>query len=161
MASEFTAALHSTIQSYTLPGVSSTYFDKVFKGEPNALMPGGKPLARWKVLRTEGSIEGMRTLKGQRQLTLVFEVMAYWPLSATEGSQQSFEDDIATVIVDLPNQLISPTLTASDYTIGGKAVALLTVEREQLVDRALPFPDSAAECRILSFELHAQLLEAS
>ncbi|MCZ7600002.1 MAG: hypothetical protein M5U09_22840 [Gammaproteobacteria bacterium] len=162
MATEFTLTLQSTLEAYVIPGGSGAYFAKVFKGEPNALMPTpGHPLAHWKVLRTEPAPEGIRTLAGQRQLAIVFGVFAYWPLSAAAGKQRSDEDDIATVIVDLPNKPISPTLTATDYTIGGKAVALLTCENTQLVERTNPLPDSPADLRVLSFEIHARLLEAS
>ena len=162
---EFTTKLHEVLAAYTLPGASSAYFAKVFKGEPNALTPvAGKPLARWRVLRSQAAPEGPRVLTGSRQIAVVFGIFAYWAPSASETKQRSDEDDIATVLVDLPNKFISPTITAKDYTIAGKALAVLTVEDTQLVDRSIPLPGSETvqtDQRILSFELHARILEAS
>lgn len=158
MTSELGLTIHSTLQEYTLPGASVAYFAKVFKGEPNALTPtAGQALARWQVVRTQAPPEGVRNLKGDRMVAMVFAIYAYWPLSGLEGSQQSQEDDIATVLIDLPNSFIA--LTATDYTIGGYPVALLTIEDVSPVERLAPFGDT--EMRVLRLELHARVLEAT
>jgi hypothetical protein len=155
---EFTTTLHETLQNYTLPGASSSYFAKVFKGEPNALMPTAQALAKWRVARTEVPPEGARVLTGRRAVACVFIVNCYWPLSGTEGSQQSTEDEIPTVLIDLPTKFIA--LTATDYTIGGYAIAGLTVEDVSSVERLQPFLTSEAEMRVATFEIHARVLEA-
>lgn len=160
MTSELALTIQSKLEGYTLPGGSSAYFVKVFKGEPNALMPtSGKALARWRVARSQVPPEGARVLTGSRQVAIVYVINCYWPLSGTEGAQEAHEDDIATVLIDLPNEFIG--LTPSDYTIGGYPVALLTVEDISSVDRLPPFNDSPVEMRIAQFELHARVLEAT
>jgi hypothetical protein len=161
VTSELTLTLQSTLVAYTLPNGTDRYFEKVFKGEPNALTPGARPVARWKVLRTQPAPEAARSVSGQRMIAMVFGVNAYWPLTSEEDAQQAMEDDIAVVLVDLPAKFIDPTLHGTDYTIAGKAVSLLTVENEQFVERTLPFPDAQRDVRALSFEVHARLLEAS
>lgn len=160
MTSELSLTIHSTLQAYTLPGASSAYFAKVFKGEPEALTPTtGGAVARWHVVRTQPPPEGVRNLKGDRMTAMVFQIHVYWPLTAIEGAQQSQEDDIATVLIDLPNEFIA--LTAANYTIGGYPVALLTVEDVSPVERQTPFINSDREMRILQIELHARVLEAT
>lgn len=163
MTSELGLTIQSTLEAYQLPGGSTRYFAKVFKGEPGALtVTGGKPLARWRVLRSQVPPEGPRVVNGHRMTSVVYGVTAYWPLSAVEGAQQSQEDDIATVLIDLPNRFIA--LTATEYTIGGYPVALLTVEDTSGVERSVPFPSAGvdqAEMRITTWELHARVLEAS
>lgn len=159
MTSELGLTIQETLAEYQIPDGVTPYFAKVFKGEPEALMPTGNPLARWHVVRSQPPPEGVRNLKGDRMTTVVYAIHCYWPLSALEESRESREDDIATVLIDLPNAFIA--LTATDYTIGGYPVALLTVEDVSPVDRAFPFPQSERECRILTFELHARVLEAT
>lgn len=159
---EFSLTIQSTLEAYQIPGGSSAYFAKVYKGEPSALMPTtGRALARWRVLRSERPPEGARTLKsgGDRQTVVVFGISCYWPLTPAEAKQESQEDDIAAVLVDLPNEFIA--LTPSSYTIGGYPLAAITVEDVSSVDRMPPFPESPADMRILTFELHARILEAS
>ncbi len=160
MTSELGLTIQSTLVGYTLPGASVSYFTKVFKGEPEALMPtGGQALARWHVIRSQPPPEGVRNLRGDRMSTVVYGINCYWPLTPSEEKRGSDEDDIAMVLLDLPNDFIA--LTASTYTIGGYPVALLTVEDISGIERASPFPTAANDCRILSFELHARVLEAS
>lgn len=160
MTSELGVTIHETLQGYTLPGASAPYFTKVFKGDPPALMATSKPLARWRVARSQPPPEGVRVLTGSRQVAIVYAINGYWPLSAVEAASENNEDDIATVLIDLPNRFIE--LTATDYTIGGYPVSLLTVEDTSAVDRFVPFPDSGqADMRIAQWELHARVLEAS
>jgi hypothetical protein len=161
VTSELGRTIQQTLEEYTLPGVSSPYFAKVFRGEPQALMPTNRALARWHVIRSQVPPEGARVLTGARQVVIVYLLNCYWPLSASEDTQGTQEDDIATVLIDLPNRFID--LTATDYTIGGYPVALLTVEDTSEVQRVIPFPDSntLAEMRVIQFELHARVLEAS
>lgn len=162
MTTELGLTIDSKLAGYQLPNASSAYFAKVFKGEPNALAPmGGRALARWRVARSQVPPEGARVLTGSRQVAIVYVINCYWPLAGIEEAQETQEDDIATVLIDLPNEFIG--LTASDYTIGGYPVALLTVEDTSTVERLWPFPDSnnSAEMRIVQFELHARVLEAT
>lgn len=159
MTSEFTAMLHQRLQEYVLPGGDAPYFAKVFKGEPEALMPSNAPLCRWHVTRSETPPEGPRVLSGNRMTAAVFQVHCYWPLSASEERRESQEDDIAIVLIDLPNEFIG--LTAADYTIGGYPLAAITVEDITPVERDTPFPMSDRDMRILTFEVHARILEAS
>lgn len=161
MTSELGLTIDSKLVAYQIPGGSSAYFGKVFKGEPGALAPMNRASARWRVARSQPPPEGVRNLKGDRMVTIVYIINCYWPLSASEEAQEAQEDDIAAVLIDLPNEFIG--LTASDYTIGGYAVSLLTVEDVSLVERLVPFPDSGsnAEMRVVQFELHARVLEAT
>jgi hypothetical protein len=157
---EFTTTLHETLQNYTLPGASSSYFAKVFKGNPGALMPTGRPLARWLVASVGEPPEGPRTM-GNVMRVAVFRVFCYWPLSGAEGSTQDTEDDILRVMVDLPPQLIDPTLTSSEYTVAGITVRALTLESVQ--PRELDFPPGSqdAQVNVFQFDIHARLLEES
>lgn len=160
MTSELGLTIDSKLVAYQLPGGSSAYFSKVFKGEPNALMPtSGGALARWRVARSQPPPEGVRTLNGKRMVAIVYIINCYWPLSGLEGAQEAHEDAIGAVLIDLPNEFIG--LTPSDYTIGGYPVAALTVEDVSSVDRLPPFPESTTDMRIAQFELHARVLEAS
>ena len=159
---ELGRTIHSTLAAYQIPGGSSAYFTKVFKGEPEALMPtGGQALARWHVVRSQQPPEGARVIKagGDRMTTVVYQINCYWPLSPLQESMEDKEDDIATVLIHLPNSFLA--LTPASYTIGGYPVAALTVEDVTPVERAFPFPSAERECRILTFELHARVLEAS
>jgi hypothetical protein len=158
VTSEFTTTLHDTLAGYVLPDESDTYFGKVFVGEPNALAPVGKPVARWKIARTEQPPEGARNLKGRRMVACVFHVNCYWPLSGTEGSQANTELSIGRMLIDLPTKFIA--LEATDYTIGGYAISGLTVEDVSSVERLQPFLTSEAEMRVATFEIHARVLEA-
>lgn len=157
---ELGLTIQSTLAAYQLPGASSAYFTKVYRGEPQSLMPtAGQPLVRWKVDRSEVPPEGARVLTGRRATVVVFAVECFWPLSGMEGAQQSHEDDIATVLVDLPTKFIA--LTPTSYTVGGYSVAAITVEDTSPVERTIPFPNvSDAEMRVLRFEVHARILEA-
>ena len=162
--SEFTTVLHEALQEYAIPNGNGAYFAKVFKGEPSALFPSnGPPICRWATTGTRVAPEGPRTLRGERMLAAVFGVFVYWPLAATEGAQQSQEDDISTVMVDLPATLVglSDPDALETYTLAGKTVQLVTVEDPTLVERAFPFPSSEVEMRILTLEVHARMLEAS
>lgn len=160
MTTELGLTIQSTLAAYKLPGASANYFAKVFKGEPSALMPtAGQALARWHVAESRVPPEGPRVISGSRMVELVYLINCYWPLSGAEGAQQSQEDDIATVLIDLPNDFIA--LTAANYTIGGYAVSALTVEDTTTVERATPFPNSESEMRVAQFELHARVLEAT
>jgi hypothetical protein len=160
VTSEFTTTLHETLQNYTLPGASSTYFTKVFKGNPGALMPTSRPLARWLVASVGEPPEGPRTM-GNVMRVAVFRVFCYWPLSGAEGSTQDTEDDILRVMVDLPPQLIDPTLDHTDFTVADLPVAALTLENVQ--PRELDFPPGSQEVQVnvFQFEIHARLLEES
>src|SRR5688572_9631027 len=155
---EFTATLHSTLQNYQLPGGSSAYFAKVFKGEPNALTVTNRALCRWRVLRSEVPPEGPRVLTGDRMIAVVFGVSCYWPLAGAETATEAIEDDIADVIVTLPISIIA---IGRGDTIGGKTVREVTVEDPSTVERVAPFPQSDVEMRVLEFEVHARILEAA
>jgi hypothetical protein len=160
MTSELGRTIQTTLEEYTLPGVAPAYFAKVFRGEPLALTPSSRALARWHVLRAQPPPEGPRVLNNNRMTAIVYGIHCYWPLTPSEEAQGTQEDDIATVLIDLPNRFID--LTASDYTIGGYPVAGITVEDPSLVERVVPFADSGqAEMRTIHFELHARVLEAS
>lgn len=161
---ELTTQIHETLESYALPDSSTTYFAKVFKGEPLALMPSnGQALARWHVKSVGPAPEGPRVVSGAMMRTAVFGVVCVWPLTASEGKARGIEDDIAAVCADLPPRLCVPALTASDYTVGGVPVSTITIEDLSPVDVGLPVNNPQAEgfARLFQFDIHARLLEES
>ena len=157
---EFTTTLHETLQGYTLPDGSRPYFAKVFKGEPGALMPTGGPMARWRVSRIQEPPEGPRTLSGLVMREMVFSAFCYWPLSATEAATDMTEDNIATVMVDLPPRFIRPALTDA-YTIGGVPVTTLTLDGNPVTQADFPTLNSEVQVRVFQFDILARLLEES
>lgn len=159
MTSELGLTIQSTLEGYTLPNSAVPYFAKVFKGEPESLSPStGQALARWRVVRAQPPPEGVRNLKGDRMAVVVYAIDCFWPLTPLENAREAYEDSIATVMLDLPNDFIA--LTATTYTIGGYAVALLTVEDPSPVERGDPF-GVGRDLRYMTFELHARVLEAT
>ena len=50
--SELGLTIDSKLVAYQIPGGNSAYFAKVFKGEPGALAPMNRALARWRVARS-------------------------------------------------------------------------------------------------------------
>lgn len=158
---EFTVKLHDVLSGYVLPGATTPYFARVFKGEPNSLMPTSQAMARWRVKSISVPPEGPRVISGLMMRTAVFGVMCVWPLSATEEAQGRMEDEITTVAVDLPPLLCVPALDASEYTVGGVPVSALTVEDIQPIEPGFATVNAETMYRLFSFDVHARLLEES
>ena len=155
----FTTKLHETIANYHLEDTTENLFVKVFKGHPSALMPSGRPVARWFTNGTIDAPEGPRVITGRRMVAAVFTVQCIWPLAATEAAQQGQEDQIAEAMIGIPAELIA--IEKNTYTIAGKNVTVVTVGGNQPVTREILFPESEQENILLSLVVHARILEAS
>jgi len=159
---EFTTALEGVLRSFRLPGASEEYFQHVLKGEPRTLVPHPVPQIVWKVQRTQEPPEGPRNVRGRRSVALVFSVMCFWPAVGDPDVVERQEDDIATVLIALPADIIAltPPGSATTYTVAGKTVNLVTVEddTEAVFE---PWRNSEIEMRQIGFEVHARILEAT
>lgn len=164
---EFGITIDATLRAYVRPSSpSAPYFGgAVFKGEPQALTASGRPMARWHISRSQPPPEGVRNLKGGRMSECVYLVHCYWPLTPLQEAQHNQEDEIAEVLLTLPNDFIALVqdsgFSVGDYTIGGYNVSMITVEDPSPVQREFPFPDSPSQMRETVFEIHARVLEAT
>ena len=159
---EFTAALDEVLKSFRLPGTAEPYFGHVLKGEARTLAANPVPQIVWKVARTQEPPEGPRNVKGRRSVALVFSVMCCWPAVGEPDAIERQEDDIATVLIALPADIVAltPASEVTTYTVAGKTVNLVTVEDETPVDFE-PWRNSEIEMRQIGFEVHARILEAT
>ena len=162
MAREFTEVLQETIQLFRLPSDSTPYFPLVFGGEPRALSAEAVPQAVWKTVGTEDPPEGARNIKGRRAVALVFEVACWWPPVAEHQLVDLQESHVAQVLIGLPAAIVglTPASEATTYTVAGKTVNLVTVDGETAVDFR-PFLDTGLDRRVVTFAVHARILEAS
>lgn len=159
---DFAPTLQETLESFQLVGEAEPYFAVVRKGMPLSHVPIQKPQVVWRTLGTREPPEGPRNARGRRSVAMVFQVACYWPLAGDDLVQQRYEDDIADVLLNLPAAIVAltPASPATTYTIAGKTVNLVTVEDDSPVEEE-PIGDAGPDRRVVRFEVHARILEAS
>jgi hypothetical protein len=148
----------TTLEQYKLPGGSVAYFAKVFKGMPSALAATGRPVALYHYTRSEPAPEGNRSLDGSTMREDVFTVECYWPLTPMDGAQQSQEDDIYAVCVDLPEQFIDTSGQSVDY---GDTVTLATYDQASKISQLDFYGAMDVPFRVFRFDLHLRVLGGS
>lgn len=159
---DFAATLQETIESFQLYEEAEPYFPVVRKGFRLSHVPLQKPQVMWRTLGTREPPEGPRNIQGRRSVAMVFQVACYWPLAGDDAVQEKYEDDIADVLLNLPAAIVAltPASPATTYEIAGRTVNLVTVEDDSIVEEE-PIGDAGPDRRVVRFEVHARILEAS